>query len=53
MVGVRSAGKILAINADPGALVFDSADIGIVADWRRAVPLLVAALKGTVAAAAG
>ncbi len=44
MVGVRGAGKILAINAEPDALVFDSADVGIVADWRQAVPLLVSAL---------
>jgi electron transfer flavoprotein alpha subunit len=45
MVGVRGAGKILAVNTDPNALVFDSADIGIVADWHQAVPLLVAALE--------
>jgi electron transfer flavoprotein alpha subunit len=52
MVGVRGAGKVLAINQEPDALVFDSADIGIVADWRLAVPLLVAAIEGTEAPAA-
>jgi electron transfer flavoprotein alpha subunit len=41
LVGVRGAGHILAINNDPGARVFAAADIGIVGDWRRVVPLLV------------
>jgi electron transfer flavoprotein alpha subunit len=45
MVGVRGAGKILAINPDRQAAVFESADIGVVADWRQAVPLLVQALQ--------
>ena len=44
MVGVRSSGTVLAINPDPDALVFGVSDIGIVADWHDAVPLLVAAL---------
>jgi hypothetical protein len=41
-------GLELAINNDPDALVFDCADIGIVADWHRAVPLLVATLHGSL-----
>jgi electron transfer flavoprotein alpha subunit len=45
MVGVRGAGQVLAINNDPDALVFASADVGIVADWHEAVPLLVAAIS--------
>ncbi len=44
MVGVRTAGTILAINADPEALVFAASDIGIIGDYREVVPLLVAAL---------
>ncbi|MBM3659775.1 MAG: electron transfer flavoprotein subunit alpha/FixB family protein, partial [Actinobacteria bacterium] len=44
MVGVRSAGTVLAINPDPDALVFGVADVGIVADWQTAVPALVAAI---------
>ena len=44
MVGVRAAGTVLAINPDPDAPVFDVADVGIVGDWRDAVPALVAAL---------
>ena len=44
MVGVRSSGTVLAINPDPDALVFGVSDIGIVADWHDAVPLLAKAL---------
>jgi electron transfer flavoprotein alpha subunit len=44
LVGVRGAGMILAINDDPGARVFAGADVGIVGDWRKVVPLLVAQL---------
>ncbi len=40
MVGVRAAGTVLAINSTPDALVFDVADIGVVGDWREALPLL-------------
>ncbi len=45
MVGVRAAGTILAINNDPGALVFTQCDIGIVGDWHEVVPALAAALR--------
>jgi electron transfer flavoprotein alpha subunit len=45
VVGIRGAGEVLAINSDPEALVFGSADIGIVADWHDVVPLLVAELS--------
>ena len=41
MMGVRSAGLVLAINSDPRAPVFESADFGIVGDWREVLPLLV------------
>lgn len=43
-LGVRGAGFILAVNNDPGAPIFDVCDVGIVADWRDAVPLLAEAL---------
>jgi electron transfer flavoprotein alpha subunit len=46
MVGVRAAGTVLAVNNDPDALVFDSADVGIIGDWHEVVPLLVDALIG-------
>lgn len=41
MVGVRAARSVLAINTEPGALVFDAADVGIVGDWRDVLPLLL------------
>ncbi len=44
MVGVRSAGTILAINPDPDALVFTVSDIGIVGDWCEVVPALARGL---------
>jgi electron transfer flavoprotein alpha subunit len=45
MVGVRAAGTILAVNADPHAPVFEHCDVGIVGDWHQVVPLLQAALR--------
>ena len=45
MVGVRAAGTILAVNADPAAPVFSHCDLGIVGDWHEVVPLLHRALR--------
>jgi electron transfer flavoprotein alpha subunit len=45
MVGVRTAGTILAVNLDPGALVVDAADVTIVGDYREVVPRLAAAIR--------
>ncbi len=47
MIGVRGAGCVLAVNSDPAAPVFESADIGIVADWHQVVPQLVMELTGS------
>ena len=44
-VGVRAARTVLAINPDPSAPIFQAADVGIVADWRDALPLLVDELR--------
>ena len=44
-VGLHGAETILAINSDPNAPIFNGADIGVVADWREIVPLLVAELR--------
>src|SRR5215472_14394919 len=44
LVGVRGAGTVVAVNADPQAPVFDGADIGIVGDWREAARLLTEAV---------
>jgi electron transfer flavoprotein alpha subunit len=48
MVGVRASGTIVAINDDPGAVVFSQCDIGIVGDWRAVVPTLATALRHVV-----
>ncbi len=45
LAGVRRAGFVLAVNADPLAPVFDGADFGIVGDWREVVRLLVRELS--------
>jgi electron transfer flavoprotein alpha subunit len=50
VVGIRGARTVLAINPHPDALIFDSADVGIVADWHEAVPLLVDELERAAAA---
>ena len=45
MVGVRSAGTILAINEERDMPVFAAADVGIIGDWRVVVPALTADLR--------
>ncbi len=45
MIGVRNATRILAINHDPAAPIFDAADIGMVADWCEAIPALATRLS--------
>ena len=45
MVGVRSAGTILAINENRDVPVFAASDVGIIGDWRQALPALVAELR--------
>lgn len=47
VVGTRSAGTVLAVNSDPGAPVFEWADVGIVGDWSEVVPALVAELDSS------
>jgi electron transfer flavoprotein alpha subunit len=45
LVGLRRAGTIVAINNNAKSPMFRHADIGLVADWSVAVPLLVAELR--------
>jgi electron transfer flavoprotein alpha subunit len=45
MVGVLSAGTILAINPDPESLVFQVSDVGIVATYQEVESLLVEELR--------
>jgi electron transfer flavoprotein alpha subunit len=50
MVGVRRSGTIVVIDKNPIAPIFKEADLGIVADWRDAVPRLAAAIAAARAA---
>lgn len=43
-VGLRKAGTIVSINKNPKAPMFAQSDLGIVADWTIAVPMLVQAI---------
>jgi len=43
--GIQDAGRIVAINRDPQALIFRNADAGAVADLRAVLPRLIARIK--------
>ncbi|WP_159042674.1 FAD-binding protein [Streptomyces curacoi] len=45
MAGARGAGLVLGINSDSTAPLFEAVDVGVVADWRDAVPRLVTAME--------
>jgi electron transfer flavoprotein alpha subunit len=44
-VGIQRAGTVVAINTNKRASIFRQADIGVVDEWQRVVPALVAELK--------
>lgn len=44
IVGVQRAGTIIAVNNDPDSMIFDHADLGIVADCETFVPAVIAYL---------
>jgi electron transfer flavoprotein alpha subunit len=43
--GIQDSGRIVAVNRDPGAPIFQSADAGAVADLRDVLPRLIARIK--------
>ncbi len=44
-VGLRAARTVLAVNQDADAPIFQAADVGVVADWHDAVPVLLEELR--------
>jgi electron transfer flavoprotein alpha subunit len=45
LVGMQGSEKILAVNTDPAAPIFNVATTGIVGDYKVVVPLLIEELK--------
>lgn len=45
VVGIQDAKVIIAINHDPKAAIFQSADLGVIGDFRQILPLLVKELE--------
>jgi electron transfer flavoprotein alpha subunit len=44
-VGIQDAKVIVSINQDPKAAIFECSDLGVVADFREILPLLIEKLK--------
>jgi electron transfer flavoprotein alpha subunit len=45
VMGMDTAGTVVAINSDPTALIFQYADLGLVGDARQVVPALTERLR--------
>lgn len=42
VAGMYTSGKVIAINCDPKAPIFDYADLALVGDWKEIIPALMA-----------
>lgn len=51
LAGVAGTTRIVAVNQDPDAPIFAVADVGVVADWRELLPMLVEHLESVCAPA--
>ena len=47
MSGCTKSQTIVAINTDPSALIFNEADIGLIGDWEKIIPILIEKIKTT------
>ncbi len=45
--GIREAKRVVAINIDSSAPIFDNADYGVVGDYRQIIPELIKLMDGT------
>lgn len=45
MIGVREAMRVIAINIDPEAPIFNQVDYGVVGDYREVIPALIEELE--------
>jgi electron transfer flavoprotein alpha subunit len=45
LVGMQGAEKVIAVNADPHAPIFKVADVGLVGDYTRLVPVFIEELR--------
>ncbi|MDD5243445.1 MAG: electron transfer flavoprotein subunit alpha [Syntrophorhabdaceae bacterium] len=48
LVGMQGAGKVVAINSDPHAPIFNVADAGIIGDYKNVVPALIKQLQAKI-----
>ncbi|MBI5966336.1 MAG: electron transfer flavoprotein subunit alpha/FixB family protein [Deltaproteobacteria bacterium] len=51
VVGIQDAQVIIAINHEPRAAIFQSADLGVIGDFRKIVPLVVDELEKSASSA--